>query len=152
MKNNGFTLMELLIVVIIIAGFAGFAYPSYMESLERARASEAVQMLGTIQAAQQKHYVNYESYATTFLDLNDFTPAIKDFDPDNYYFNTEYFYYVLREGNPVATADRMPHKGYLFEAYYTEDFIRCIPSNDKWEKVCSSLTDKEKKDGYYPIY
>lgn len=151
MKNNGFTLMELLIVVIIIAGFAGFAYPSYMESLERARASEAVQMLGTIQAAQQKHYVNYESYATTFLDLNDFAPAIKDFDPNTNEFSTEYFKYTLY--SQKATASRtIQGKGYSFHAMYDEDFIKCRFTNTAGEKICSSLTDKQKVDSYYPIY
>jgi prepilin-type N-terminal cleavage/methylation domain-containing protein len=150
-KKNGFTLMELLIVVIIIAGFAGFAYPSYVESLERARASEAVQMLGTIQAAQQKHYVNYETYAEQFVDLSDFTPTIKDFDPNTYVFHTEYFKYELREG--CATAERIGvDKGYGFHAYYNEDFIRCLFTTTSGEKICSSLTDKEKVDKYYPIY
>ena len=63
MKNKkGFSLMELLIVVIIIAGFAALTYPSYVVSIERARVSEAVNLLGTIQAAQQKNYMSYEEY------------------------------------------------------------------------------------------
>jgi len=150
-NKKGFSLMELLIVVIIIAGFAAMTYPSYLDSIERARASEAVQMLGVIQAAQQKHYVQYEEYATKFSDINDFVPAIENFDSNQNNFNTEYFYYELKDGD-LATADRTPGKGYTFQANYTDDFIRCIFNNDEGEKVCSSLTDKEKKDGYYPIY
>ena len=153
-NKNGFTLMELLIVVIIIAGFAAVTYPSYVSSIERARASEAVNMLGTIQAAQQKHFVNYESYGTNFSDINDFEPAIDNFDPNLGQFNTKYFTYSLTKDNN-ATATRIePGKGYSFTAFYSEAFIRCNVLNDseKGEKVCSSLTDKEKVDNYYPIY
>ena len=77
MNKKGFTLMELLVVVVIIAGFAAVTYPSYKSSIERARASEAVTMVGTIQASQQKHFINYESYGTTFQDINDFETVLQ---------------------------------------------------------------------------
>ena len=155
-NKNGFTLMELLIVVIIIAGFAAVTYPSYTSSIERARVSEAVTMLGTIQAAQEKHFVNYEEYGTVFRDINDFEPAIENFNPNLSSFDTEYFTYTLNNDN-TATATRIgANKGYSLTAFYTEDFIRCNVTNDSKEvdKVCSSLTDqnKVKAGSYYPIY
>ncbi len=155
-NKNGFTLMELLIVVIIIAGFAAVTYPSYTSSIERARVSEAVTMLGTIQAAQAKHFVNYEEYGTVFRDINDFEPAIENFNPNLKSFDTEYFTYTLNNDN-TATATRIGgNKGYSLTANYTEDFIRCNVLNNSKEgdKVCSSLTDQNKVESgsYYPIY
>ena len=152
-NKKGFSLMELLIVVIIIAGFAALTYPSYLSSIERARASEAVQMLGAIQSAQQKHFVQYEEYATNFRSINDFAPAVEGFDPSTNDFGTEYFWYRMRDS--FVSADRIPSsKGYRFEAFYTEDFIRCIveDATGDGEKVCSSLTDKAKVGNYYPIF
>lgn len=168
MKNKkGFSLMELLIVVIIISGFAALTYPSYVIAIERSRVSEAVNMLATIQAAQQKNFMSYESYAPTFREINDFTPAIEDFDPTENFFYTEYYRYdmspvIISEAskNPKVTATRVDKshnvldKGYSLEAYYKENFVRCIYTNDDGDKICSALTDKSPNttDNYYPIY
>ena len=163
MNKKGFSLMELLVVVIIIAGFAAMTYPSYVSSIERARVNEAVQMLGTIQAAQQKHFVNYEEYGTTFKDISDFTPAVENFDETKSTFDTEYFRYSLSSVEvykELAKAERIDksrnvvNKGYRLEARYIESFVRCVILQDSKEgkKVCSSLTDKEQKDDYFPIY
>ncbi len=159
MNKKGFTLVELLIVVVIIAGFAAMTYPSYRSSIERARASEAVTMLGTIQAAQQKHFINYEEYGTTFRDINDFEPAIKNFDSTQSSFYTEYFKYSLDSDNKQAKAQRADgssilNKGYELVAEYNKDFIMCkvLDGSEDGDKVCSSLTDREKIDTYYPIY
>lgn len=167
MKNKkGFSLMELLIVVIIIAGFAALTYPSYVISIERSRVSEAVNLLGTIQATQQKNFMSYEEYGLKFKDINDFTPAIEDFDPEKNFFFTEYFKYQLsdaasilaNEGKATATRVNKSHdavdKGYSLEARYKERFVRCVFTNDDGEKICASLTDKDKDEteDYYPIY
>ena len=164
MNKKGFTLMEVLIVVVIIAGLAAATYPSYKSSIERARASEAVTMLGAIQAAQEKHFVNYEEYGSDFRDINDFVPAIKveDFDPAQTFFYTEYFKYSLDENDQsrkYAKAERInsnqviTNKGYELISYYDEGFIRCkvLSNSEEGTKVCASLTDKEKVEDYYPI-
>ena len=167
MKNNkGFTLMELLVVVIIIVGFAAFAYPSYVSSIERARASEAVNMLATIQAVQSKHFVHYEEYGMVFRDINDFEPAIANFDASQNSFCSDSFCYTLSEegANPMqATAERVDlnhnslNRGYELVARYNENAVRCYVLNgsEDGDKVCSSLTDLDRIDEgdgyYYPI-
>ena len=167
MKNNkGFTLMELLIVVIIIVGFAAFAYPSYVTSIERARASEAVNMLATIQGAQQKHFVHYEEYGRVYHDINDFQPAIANWSnfEDGCHFTTEFFDYALdgcennnKKGCAVARRinkdGELADKGYMLIGCYLEDFIRCYVLNESedGDKICSSLTDLAKENDYYRI-
>ncbi|MCR5504474.1 MAG: prepilin-type N-terminal cleavage/methylation domain-containing protein [Elusimicrobiaceae bacterium] len=173
MKTNkkGFTLMELLIVVVMISGLVAIAYPSYISSIERARASEAVTMLGAIKAAQEKNYIMYDQYATTFREIRDFTPAVSTeagelnhFNLNSSEFVSEYFLYTMNNGN--ATARRiirnnndysLVNKGYDFTANYQEDFIRCNYNENSTEgrKTCSSLTDQEERDNddhFYRIY
>lgn len=159
-NKQGFTLMEILIVVIIISGFAAMIYPVYTSAIERARASEAVNMLGAIQAAQEKHYVMYEEYATTFKDIRDFSPSIDNFDLNSDRFNTEYFLYQMDSTNNTVTATRIlpgqpdspADKGYGFAAKYEDGFIECTYTTEDGDKVCASLTDHEATNSTYKIY
>ncbi|MGG6461717.1 type IV pilin protein [Solilutibacter silvestris] len=45
LKNSGFTLIELMIVVAVIAILAGIAYPSYIEHIKKTRRSAAAACL-----------------------------------------------------------------------------------------------------------
>ena len=159
MNKKGFTLMELLIVTIIIATFAAMTYPSFRSAVERARASEAVHMIAAIQAAQQKHLVNYEVYGNDFRDINDFRPSIPDenFDPSSDHFSTEYYLYEMDRVLNRVIATRIDgqgnevDKGYTLIGLYTDNFVMCQVSNDEGEKVCSALTDRNKVANYYPV-
>ena len=74
-KYNGFTLIELMIVVAIIAIIAAIAYPSYSNYVYRARRADAQEMLMRVAAAQERYYTNMNNYATTtqlaFSDLSE---------------------------------------------------------------------------------
>ena len=175
MNKKGFTLIELLIVVIIIAGLAAATYPTYRTFIERSRVNEAINLVSTIQAAEQKHFVSYESYGAQFRDINDFEPNIErnQFNPNSNTFNTKYFKYTLhvnpnQDSKAYVTAERRNSDndiitneiGYKILAIFHEDFIRCLVYNEEGEKICSSLTDQEKQQGsdgvennadFYPI-
>ena len=51
MKNAGFTLTEMIIVVITLGVVAGFALPSYTKALQKARERDAITQLAVIHAA-----------------------------------------------------------------------------------------------------
>ncbi|MBO4707057.1 MAG: prepilin-type N-terminal cleavage/methylation domain-containing protein [Elusimicrobiaceae bacterium] len=162
MNKNGFTLMELLVVVIIIGGLAAMTYPAYRTSVEHARASEAVNMVATIQAAQQKHFINYDEYGDIFKDINDFVPSIEDFDDTRDSFSTDYFEYTLGrtyyEKTCVEARRVGAATGYKIIGCYADNFIRCKIDNNSEDgkKICSSLTDRPMEGSgstaYYPIY
>jgi len=63
MKKQGFTLMEVLIVVIIIGIFATFAIPNYLRAVERARWAEAASLLSALRSAQLRYKAQYGYYA-----------------------------------------------------------------------------------------
>jgi len=52
-NRNGFTLVELLVVVVIIAILAAIAIPLYTNYLQRARRADAKTALEQVRAAQE---------------------------------------------------------------------------------------------------
>jgi type IV pilus assembly protein PilE len=61
-KQNGFTLMELMIVVAIVGILAAIAYPSYSEYIKKARRAEAKALLIQIGNKQLQYYMDARSF------------------------------------------------------------------------------------------
>lgn len=62
-KKNGFTLIEVMIVVAIVAILASIAFPSYQESVKKGRRSDAQGALQGLAQAMEREYTNEGSYA-----------------------------------------------------------------------------------------
>jgi len=65
MKNQGFTLIELMIVVVIVAILAAVALPSYQDSVRKSRRADGIAALLKLQLAQEKFRANCPLYADT---------------------------------------------------------------------------------------
>ena len=63
-KANGFTLIELMIVIAIIAVLAMIAYPNYTRYSSRTRRSEGQQFLVNIAAAEERYFTVYNKYTS----------------------------------------------------------------------------------------
>ncbi|MEC4747469.1 type IV pilin protein [Methylomicrobium sp. Wu6] len=63
-RDNGFTFIELMIVIAIIGILAGIAYPSYMEYVKKGRRADAKSALLQVQLAQEKYRTSNTSYGT----------------------------------------------------------------------------------------
>jgi prepilin-type N-terminal cleavage/methylation domain-containing protein len=72
--RQGFTLVEIIVVVIIIGVLASVAMPSYSIQIEKTRAAEGVQSLTALLAAQKRYQLEngaYEAGPTlTLLDVD----------------------------------------------------------------------------------
>lgn len=62
MKRNGFTLIELMVVVVIVAIFVAIAIPSYQAHIRRAETSKAQQELKRIATLLERHKARNFSY------------------------------------------------------------------------------------------
>lgn len=60
--QNGFTLIELMIVVAIVGILASIAYPSYQESVRTSRRADAKGALIGLSGAMERHYTETNSY------------------------------------------------------------------------------------------
>ncbi len=63
MKGQGFTLIELMIVVAIIAFLAMITVPSYTRFLAKAKRAEAYMNLNAIYAAQKAYWMEHGTYS-----------------------------------------------------------------------------------------
>jgi len=80
-KPNGFTLIELMIVVAVVGILAAVAYPSYAEYVRKSRRSDAIAAISKVQQAQERWRASNPAYSadvsssTTGLKLTSVTTA-----------------------------------------------------------------------------
>jgi type IV pilus assembly protein PilE len=63
-RTQGFTLIELMIVVAIIAILSAMAYPVYTQHVQRTRRTDAREMLMRVASAEERYYTTNNKYAT----------------------------------------------------------------------------------------
>lgn len=78
-KRQGFTLVELAVVIVIIGVLAAFGVPRFLKSVERSKAAEAFNYLSAVRAAQERYQSTNGTYASSADDLDISFPAPKYF-------------------------------------------------------------------------
>lgn len=82
--DEGFTLLELIVVVIMIGILAAIATPAYLNQSSRAKQAEGISNVGVMNNAQQAYYSERGRFALDLTELNIGIPAATD----NYTFAT----------------------------------------------------------------
>ena len=78
-RKQGFSLVELAVVVIIIGVLAAFGVPRFRDSVERSKASEAFNYLSSVRSAQERYHSLKGTYAGDVADLDVDLPSPKYF-------------------------------------------------------------------------
>lgn len=68
-NQNGFTLIEVMIVVLIIGIIAAIAYPSYDEYVKRGKRTEGQALLSDASARQERYFAQNNAYIITNADI-----------------------------------------------------------------------------------
>lgn len=88
-QAQGFTLIEVMIVVVIVAILAAVAFPSYQDSIRKTRRADAKEALTRAAAAQERYFFTHNQYAGTMAALGLQTTSVEGHytivfaDPDN---------------------------------------------------------------------
>lgn len=64
LKVQGFSLVEVMIVLVIIGIIAGVAYPSYQSSVAKSKRSDAQAALVSFSQAMERHFAQNGTYLT----------------------------------------------------------------------------------------
>ncbi len=96
-RQHGVTLIELMVVVAVVAILAAIAYPSYHNQVLRAHRAEAKAALLQVQVAQEKYFLQNNTYASA-LNAANFGLGYTSTTP-----YTTNNYYQLSLGNFTAT-------------------------------------------------
>jgi type IV pilus assembly protein PilA len=78
--RQGFTLVELAVVIVIIGVLAAFGVPRFLKSVERSKAAEAFNYLSAVRSAQERYQSTNGTYADSAANLDISFPTPKYFD------------------------------------------------------------------------
>jgi type IV pilus assembly protein PilE len=97
-KNNGFTLIELMVTVVIVGILASIAYPSYIQFVAKGARSDGLAGLMNVANRQEQYYLDHKGYT------NDMTKLGFNTDPwivDNTFYEVDS---TVADGVFTATA------------------------------------------------
>lgn len=104
LKQNAYTLLEIIIVIIIISAIVSLAIPKYTTTLEKARLGEGLQIMEALYKAQRAFSFENNGAFTNNLNLLDVTiPAPR-------YFGAP----IIATLSPIATITRIGGSYTLF--------------------------------------
>lgn len=69
LKQQGFTLIEVMIVVVILGIISAIALPSYQEHVRRANRSEGMAFLQDVAARQERYFAQNNTYVTDIANV-----------------------------------------------------------------------------------
>ncbi len=146
-KNQGFTLLELLVVVLIIGILAAIALPQYKLAVTKSRYSTGMNFVKAIKEAEERYWMLNGRYTTKFDDL--------DIDCENKLGNSScktqfgYFYLNKVAASIVFEMDK-PEMGYIIfftnisvGSYKNKAYCYTGKDDSFVNKVCQNLTGQD---------
>lgn len=131
LRDKGFSLVELMIVVLIIGLLAAIVFPQYQKYMFKSRRAEARTLLTQIAGRQEQFFVDNRRYTDDFTQLG--YPAPDSVTSDNGYYTVT-----------IEAGDFDPAAPYTYMLTATSGGIQ---ASDE----CATLTiDQDNVKGYTP--
>lgn len=130
LSDEGFSIIELLVVVIVIAVLAAIAFPKYNKAVDETHRREAKTVLGIIRSAEMAYKIDTDKYSpVSSLTANnvaaDEARSVLNID---IYDNDDWAYIVgVNSDSSTATATAVRKRGYS-----TGNVLMDMTTGDSW--------------------
>ena len=129
MKNKGFTLLELLVVVLVISILSAIALPMYRKAVEKSRVTDALTTMQAVAKSEHGWYLEHSNYTKDFANLDiALTGEMEDEQ-----LRTSFYNYELLDTGIIA--DRNNGEYTLYKDYETNQIL-CTPGT---HYICEDL-------------
>lgn len=145
-KNAGFTLIELLVVVLIIGILSVVALPQYQKAVEKSRAVQALVTGKHIIKMQELYYLANGKYASTWEELGEEKPELKDFEIQTQWGKYAPYNITLERRNyspSLRLIFFMQHVESYFSQYAGRNFCVAHSSDENGKSFCKSMSNSE---------
>ncbi len=132
-REQGFTLIELMIVVIIVGVLAAVAIPMYQVVPERSMGTEASAALGLVKDAMRTYYAEHRTYANANFGDGGLVTAggvliLKPNDLEGRHFSEECYTF---DGAPTPNTFKIKCDGSLSTAAHGSDVAGVVKTIDQ---------------------
>ncbi|HUI92354.1 MAG TPA: prepilin-type N-terminal cleavage/methylation domain-containing protein [Chitinivibrionales bacterium] len=131
-SNNGFTMVELMVVIAVIGILSSVAIPKFLDASQKAKATEFPTQLTAIYTGELAYITEQSTYASTFANLKD--QAGVDVAS-----STTWFTYSLSVSGSTAFTGTASVNSPGFGQVTTSDFATIDQTNSKF---CTSALQR----------
>ncbi len=144
-NNQGFTLLELLVVVLIIGILAAVALPQYKLAVDRSKMTQLIAFANIVKQAQQRYYLANGSYANNWSDL-DITLDGYEYSRGNLYIDNAYALLNYNNNGLYFYGGSNYLPDILLIVFNEFEYRNCYANrtNERAQALCKHVCNKKK--------